>query len=240
MTFPIIAATSQNNTAAGTSHAITLPSGISVGDLLLVFFATDGDNTITNWGGFTELDQQKDSKDIFGAIGYKIAVGSDTLTITTSVSEPGSYVCYRITGHECDTLPPKISTYVYGATDSPNSDVVTPNWTQNDTLFISIETNDNNSVVTAYPANYTQSQLNQTGGSQECGVGVAGRNLNATSDNPGAFTLDDGEQWFAWTVAVPPDGASPPTGWTGTIDGITNPSHIDGIAVANVNNVDGV
>lgn len=29
-------------------------------------------------------------------------------------------------------------------------------------------------------------------------------------------------------------------GWSGTVDGVINPSHIDGIAVANVNNVDGV
>lgn len=29
-------------------------------------------------------------------------------------------------------------------------------------------------------------------------------------------------------------------GWTGTVDGVTNPSAIDGIAVANINNVDGV
>lgn len=29
-------------------------------------------------------------------------------------------------------------------------------------------------------------------------------------------------------------------GWTGTIDGITNPSAVDGIVVANINNIDGV
>lgn len=32
----------------------------------------------------------------------------------------------------------------------------------------------------------------------------------------------------------------PPEGWEGTIDGVTNPSAIDGIAVANIGNVDGV
>ena len=212
MTFSTIASTSQNTTAAGTSHVITMPSGIQAGDLLLVFFATDGDNTITDWGGFTELDQQKDTKDIFGAVGYKIAVGSDTLTITTSVSEPGSHICYRITGHECDMLPPEICTYIYGTTDAPDSGSLTPSWTQDDTLWISMEANDSNSVVSAYPTNYTQSQVNQTGGNTECGVGVAGRNLNATSDNPGAFTLDDAEQWFAWTLAIPPDGATVPAG----------------------------
>lgn len=32
----------------------------------------------------------------------------------------------------------------------------------------------------------------------------------------------------------------PPEGWSGTIDGITDPSSIDGLAVANIDNVDGV
>jgi len=34
--------------------------------------------------------------------------------------------------------------------------------------------------------------------------------------------------------------AAAPAGWTGTVDGVTNPSNVDGLAVANINNVDGV
>ena len=31
-----------------------------------------------------------------------------------------------------------------------------------------------------------------------------------------------------------------PAGWSATIDGVENPTHVDGIAVANINNVDGI
>ena len=211
MAFPTIQATSQGATAEGTSHVINMPAGIQVGDLLLVFFGTDGDNTITNWGGFTELDQQWDTRDIFGAVAFKVAVGSDTLTITTSVGEPGSHIVYRIDGWESDFIP-EISTFTYGNANIPDPAIVTPSWIQDDTLWIAVCMNDNDSVVSAYPTNYSLSQLNQVGIKAGCGIGICGRNLNASSENPGVFTLDDPEQWFAWTIAVAPSGASAPTG----------------------------
>lgn len=55
MAFPQVANSNVGTTAADTTHVITLPANIVAGNLLMVFFATDGDNTITNWGGFTEL-----------------------------------------------------------------------------------------------------------------------------------------------------------------------------------------
>ncbi|GAF88570.1 unnamed protein product, partial [marine sediment metagenome] len=57
MAFPVIqtADTSQASTAAGATHAITLPDNIIAGQLLLIFFATDGDNTVTDWDGFNEI-----------------------------------------------------------------------------------------------------------------------------------------------------------------------------------------
>ena len=62
MAFPVVAATSNSaNSGGGTSHAVSLPAGIEAGNLLLVFFATDGDNTISNWGGFTEIFNKSDT-----------------------------------------------------------------------------------------------------------------------------------------------------------------------------------
>lgn len=212
MAFPIIQSTNVTDNGANTSHPINMPAGISVGDLLIVFFATDGDNTITNWGGFSELDQQDDGKDIFGAIGYKIAVGSDTLTITTSVLEPSSAIMYRIDGWESSFIP-EISIYATSTTIYPNSLILTPSWVQDDTLWITTCMYDSNSIITAYPTNYSLSQLNEKGGAaQDCGVGVAGYNLNASSQNPDSFTLDDAEQWVAWTIAIAPSGATAPAG----------------------------
>lgn len=240
MAFPVIQTTNVTDTGANTSHAINMPAGISVGDLILVFFGTDGDNTITDSQTFTVLDQESNALASFGAVLYKIAAGGDSLTITTSVSEPSSAIAYRIDGWE-STFAPKISIVAKNSTDSPDPSIVTPNWVQDDTLYIAVCMSDSNDLVTVYPTNYSLSQLNQNGGANgDCGVGVAGRNYNNPSDDPGVFTLAGGEQWVAWTIAVAPAGAEAPGGWTGTVDGVTNPSYIDGIAVANVSNVDGI
>ena len=208
MTFPTIQTTNSTDTAANTTHVMNMPSGIVAGDLLLVFFATDGDNTITNWGGFSELDQQWDTRDIFGAVGYKIAAGSDTLTITTSVSEPSSAIIYRIDGWH-GTTQPEISTFAYGTNDSPNATIVTPSWSQGDTLWITVCANDGNKTVTGYPTNYTIEPLNQNGGGNgDCGIAAVGYNLNTTAGDPDVFTLSGNEQWFAWTIAVAPAGTT--------------------------------
>jgi hypothetical protein len=84
MAFPVVADT---NTSRTDSATVSLPPSISVGNLLLVFFATDGDNTITNWGGFTGIFSLSEGTAASLHVGYKIAVGSDTLTITTSSSD---------------------------------------------------------------------------------------------------------------------------------------------------------
>jgi hypothetical protein len=218
-----------------------MPAGIQAGDLLLVFFGTDGDNTIIDSQTFTVLDQQSNNTAAFGAVLYKIAAGGDSLTITVSVTnEPSSHICYRIDGWE-STFAPQISINAQGSSELPNSLIVTPPWATDDTLYVAVEINDRNRTVSLYPANYTGNQLEETGGgSGDCHVGVATRNYNNPSDDPAQWTLSATDQWNAWTLAVAPAGASTPSGWTGTVDGVVNPSFIDGTGVANINNVDGV
>ena len=207
MAFPVVQSTSQNSLAGGSTHVISMPSGIQVGDLLLVFFGTDGDNTIIDSQTFTVLDQQSYGTTNFGAILYKIATGGDTLTITVSVTnEPSSHIVYRIDGWDSSELP-ELSTVAQGATANPNSTIVTPSWSQGDTLYIAVEINDRNRTVSLYPANYTGSQLGETGGgSGDCNVGVATRNYNNPSDDPDQWTLSATDQWNAWTIAVAPVG----------------------------------
>jgi hypothetical protein len=203
MAFPQVANTSTGSTAADTSHSITLPANIVAGNLLMVFFATDGDNTITNWGGFTELFSESNGTAASLHVGYKTAVGSDTLTITTSVSEPGSYACYRITGHSTSQIP-EVSTGQWGINDiNPNPDSLTPTGGAKDYLWIAVEGNDDKDTVAAWPL--PDNNLEATGGSNgDCNIGVCSDELNQATLDPGTFTLDNAEQWVACTVAVHP------------------------------------
>jgi hypothetical protein len=209
MAFPVVAASiTSKEDSNTTSHTVSLPSGISVGNLLLVFFATDGDNTITNWGGFTEIFSVSNGTASSLHVGYKIAVGSDTLTVTTSSSEESSHVAYRITGHHTSQMP-EASSGNTGNSDSPDPDELTPTGGAKDYLWIAAEGNDHLDTTSAWPTNFTlynKEESNANAGG--CNVGVGGYELNASVLNPGTFTLDAGEQWVACTVAVHPVSAA--------------------------------
>lgn len=224
MAFPVVADTNTSavNTA-GTSHAVSLPPNISVGNLLLVFFATDGDNTITNWGGFTELFSESNGTAASLHIGYKIAVGSDTLTITTSESENSAHATYRITGHNTSQMP-EVSTGQWGINDiNPDPDSLTPTGGAKDYLWIAVEGNDDDDTVATWPTNFDGSNLEQIatnpGG---CNIGVGTYSYNAATLDPGTFLLDAAEQWVACTVAVHPV-AGAQTFYQNTGQGTTSP-----------------
>lgn len=213
MAFPQVITSNANVTAVDTSHVITLPSGIAADDLLLVFFATDGDNTVTNWDGFTEIFSESNGTAASLHIGYKIAVGSDSLTITTSVSEEGAYACYRITGHSTSQMP-EASVGDFGTNNiNPNPDELTPTGGAKDYLWFAAEGNDHLDTTAAWPADFGDNNLEACGGGAgSCNIGVGSRELNASVLDPGVFTLDNAEQWVAGTVAVHP--YTEPSAWT--------------------------
>lgn len=206
MAYASVAAYNQGTTPGATSHVISMPAGIIAGNLLFVIFATDGDNTVTNWGGFTQLYSASNGTASSLHLAYKIAVGSDTLTITTSEKEEGSYVIFRIIDHGSATNPPEVSAGATGSDNSPNPDRITMLLSK-DYMFIACEGSDHLDTVTAYPSTHGQNRYTQNGGAAgSCGVGVATREYTGTVDDPGVFTLAAGEEWVACTVAIYPVG----------------------------------
>lgn len=206
MTFPVIADTNSSEVGAGTNHTVNLPANISNGDLLLIFFATDGDNTITNWNGFTELVSESNGTANFFAIGYKNASGSEggTIDITTSVSEPSSHVTYRITGWDSGQIP-QASTVAEASSNTPNPTILTPTGGAKDYLWILAAGWDRNRTISAWNANFTLDRLYISGGgSGDCSVGISARNENVASKDPGSITINTADTWCAWTVAVHP------------------------------------
>lgn len=106
-THPVVEATASTNYSADqTSHVINLPSGITAGDLLLVWFCWDGNaasvTTPSGWTAGTSTLTQTDRSILF----YKTASGSEgsTVTITTSASESSSAVAFRISAWTSITI----------------------------------------------------------------------------------------------------------------------------------------
>jgi hypothetical protein len=187
-----------------TSHVVTMPSGITAGDLLVAVIGFDGTPTVSDGSGlWTVLAQSAASGAQGAAILYKFATGGDSLTATTSASEQSSHVVLRISGALSVTSSSAATNA--GATN-PNPNSHTPAGGAADFLWVAIATTDGTVVPSAAMANYTN-LTTRAGGASGCGAATAERSLNAATENPAAFAATT-TAWTAYTIAVRPTVAT--------------------------------
>lgn len=232
--------TSLNTTASTTQTFPNLSSLTkSSGDLLIAICCDGHSNSaasteFSSWGGgFTEI------VDVAGGIGsvpvgaagvaYKFSTGSETgtFTVTSTASSQSGCVLLSISGAHASTAPSGtgFAGTAGNALEPPSHDPA--GWATEDTLWIAVGVIVENTTagsftgVTAAPTNYTD--FIETGITSDTigGVdgGVAFRQLNAASEDPGAFTSDtSATDWVSATVAVRPGAGGTP--------GTANPSAI--------------
>lgn len=199
---PVVQSRSSGASAAvnSTSHSITMPSGITAGDLLVIFFSTDGNSDAAiNSGNWVKLEEGHDASNVTGAVFYKYAEGSDTATVTTSGSEQSSHIVLRISG---------AGVPIAGATNgnSTNSDPpsldtgVSKNY-----LWVATRMGDSTVTATGAPSGYSNLQSQAAAGTGGASVDTAEYASTASTEDPGTFT-SAAEQWVAMTVAIPPSG----------------------------------
>ena len=214
MAFPQVADTNSSTGGSNTtSHTVDLPANIVAGNLLLILMATDGNPGISfpaGWNEIKELPSATNGSTI--AVAWREADGEEgaSITVTTGSGEQSTHYSYRITGAiDPDTQPPEVSTGVSsGSNTNPNPDELIPTGGAKDYLWFAFEGCDGENVASGFPTNYgnTQSQTAGTGGG-ECSMGVARRELNAISEDPGAFTIPNSQDWAACTVGIHPEAA---------------------------------
>lgn len=198
--FPFTVSRSWNRTS-GTSHGITMPSGIQAGDLLILFFGVYQIPACSTPSGWTLLKSQAGGSSLVTeVVYYKIAQGGDTATITTDASKNASHIVLRI---QNGGIPLASSTS--GASGSANPPSLTPNmgtpnylWLASCALNSSGTPTDITSGVSSYFSWFNQFTL----GSAGAYVSVAERFLTTTTEDPGTFGSTS-IQWAAITVAVP-------------------------------------
>jgi hypothetical protein len=186
-----------------------LPTTVNAGELIVVYFSTDGDNVSTfpdqgvTW---IKLLNLSDSKDIHLSVAYKFAVGDEggtTITVTTSSNETSAHLSYTVTGHNSSTNAPEISTGVTGASNTPNPDSVTATWGADDNIWFAISANDDDDSITGWPTNYNDNQHQIEAGNAGPTLGVCSYNYNSTdTQDPDPFTIAASEQWAAATMVV--------------------------------------
>lgn len=209
--FPVIAATNTTiSTAASTTHSLNLPSGITAGDIL--FLVVQGKNDAASVSSFSQAWNLVEGATITGrnaASYWRVADGTEGSTTTATFNTSTDFVvsaAYRVTGSD------KVEgTATTGSSTAPNPPALEPSWGLSKTLWaMSIGSADSRQSLTAYPTNYTLSQLNVQGGTSSSAqeIWLAAYENEAISEDPGAGTLSSSLSWLAATYAFRPIGAS--------------------------------
>lgn len=213
MAFPVVQlATTGAETGNTTAHAIAIPATVNAGDLLIAMIVFDGAPTVT-WdqstaGTWTLIHNTPNGTACRGVAYAKVADGTEgglTLSITTSASEQSVYRCVRINQWN-GALATGLAngTAATGTSTTPNPPAVTPSWGSDDHLWIAICYYDfGTTTVSAYPANFTEGQFNDTsGGGAGCGLGSSRRQLATNTQDPGTYTISASRAWVAQTLAI--------------------------------------
>jgi hypothetical protein len=206
MTFPTINARTPSESTSNTgTHSVNLGAP-AAGELIVVISSFDdtpdwiyADPAVsgTRWhrspivyepGGFS----------LASVVHWKVAAGSDALTLISESLEQCSHFAIRISGHASAVALASASGNSTNA-DPPN---VAITGSAQDVLFIAASCQDAQVVATVAPAGYgnltTKAATNAAGAS----ISIADKTANATADNPGVFTTTT-EQWIAWAIAIP-------------------------------------
>lgn len=209
MTFPNPQSTTGGSNTSSTSQVVNMPAGVVAGDLLLVVFGFSGTTTVS-LAGWSFLSADNNTVQL--SVGYRVSDGTEgaSQTFTLGTASLTVYNIYRISGWG---LIPEKGVAATGTSRFPNSPSLAPSWGAKDTLWISAFAQDFNEAISVSPTNYTNT-LSQTGGVTLC-IGSAQRQLNASSDDPSAWTVSSVKDWVAQTLAIAPAAESaflPPLG----------------------------
>ena len=195
--------TSNDTTSPAT---VSLPSSIVATALLMFSFTLDGGASVTTPAGWTLADSEIDASGVGLYLFTKQATGAE-----------GASVDVTFTGGTFDSAHAsyRISTNVYTvqtntAQDSTNDTTVNPpsltTSGSDDYLWIAIAGIRVNAIASAYPTNYTGSNLT-IAGSAGPGIAMATRQLTATTEDPSTFTFGGPGRDSSMTIAVTPPTA---------------------------------
>jgi len=211
--FPqILAGTQSGETASATTHVITMPDGVQNGNLILVFFAIDGDETITIAGasssGWTIESQLgiDDVLDVSGAVVWCIMDETENLTLTTT-AEAGTHVSYRISGFKTAN-PLTVTNVAVGNNNNYDPPDNTGEYGAVNYLwfvFAAADNQDGDNVATVAPSDFG-GLITVTGTTTAvASSSVAYREYNtAAAYNPGTFTAASSSDYICFTIIVNP------------------------------------
>lgn len=209
MAFPIVQSSSHGSSGSSTtSHSVTLPSGITTGDLLLILIANDkysGSNpSASGWtyeGGQEVGSPPTRNYPRMGVLS-RVADGSEgsSVTVTTDVAKYASWIALRISGA---TGVADIQSAILQTTtnpDPPSSGTVAAS----DRLSIAVAmANDETATVSSYPSGYSANQIYEASGDTTgIAIALATDEITGTTEDPGSFTFSASSDTSSVTILL--------------------------------------
>jgi len=208
--FPVVqSSVSGSSSTAATTHDISFPSGLAVGDRLLILLGVaNGDSsTLSGWTLVHQIENMSETirGDIFTKIADSTDVSNGDVTVDIGSSAHAAWIVYRITS----------TSDVAGFSDFGNSSTPDPpsESSLGDTLWISWASWEGAGTHSSYSSGYSSNQVLRTG--IDVHIAASTKNLNASSDDPGAHSLSGTTNWVAGTIAIGPV----PAGGSGVVSG---------------------
>lgn len=195
-TYPILQSTTQASEVYSTSITITKPSGVAVGDVIVIAVRTVNNGVTTSLSGFTQQvdGSSTDSTDYNNLdIWTRVADGSEASTFSVALSSLtySAAVAFRVSGSSGTITAAKFDTNA-GYTQSRRLPTVTTPSAFN--LLIGVHTLFYTTVLGTTPAGWTASVVaTKTGGevmwSFQKNAAAAGATGNTDFDETGVFEL---------------------------------------------------
>lgn len=195
MTPSLVATALTQDSTSSTSHVLTMPTGITAGQLLITW-VTGSFGTISVSGWTTIYS----TTTVYGLGCFaRIATGSDTGTATTGNGACSAVTCLM------QGWSGTLSGIASGTGTTADPPALTPSGGSQDYLWVATVYSTNN-LLTAAPTNYTNfTKANSSQGS----ANIATRALTASSEDPGTFTGSTSSPSGS-TVAIPPGSSGLP------------------------------
>lgn len=209
--YPVIESVTQSTFAVdATSHAVTMPATVNVGDGLIVILTTDGSPTITTPTGWKLLYSEANGSALTGAAYAKVARGTEggtTVDFVTSVAESVAAQVYRISNWN-GTLAGIQAGTVGEITTGTTADLpaVTAYWGSSKAIWLGTLHTSTSQTVSSAPTNYTNLTQTSTGtATTDSQCITARRSLEAASEDPGVFTMSgSGASKVYNTISIAP------------------------------------
>jgi hypothetical protein len=218
MAFPVVVQHVLGVTApASTTHNIDLPATATTGNLLLVVFYPRNFVWQPAPAGFQPIVWENNTEAV--NVYAKVSDGTETGVTFTTASTLASWAILEVSDWSgnlssgfVDNKPLDrgglLSIFVPGGGTSttpnpPNLNPAIYEWADTDTLWIALFLlTQGNRTVSAIPTNYTDLGYAGAGTTSGVAIGAAYRQLNASSEDPGPWTISASTDWGAWTFGI--------------------------------------